>query len=376
MKRGYKKLLIFEVVIFIILLMNSFVFNILSSYTTCVLLGLTLVALKLLFGFERDKHRYLKDLLLEVFIFVFIFLMLFYLLGTLISFYTPNNYLTSYSIINIIIPLIIYIVLLEITRYTIMCKAEGSKLLFVTSVLLFVMFDITTALYVRNFSTNYSIFLFLALTLLPSLSLNAVFSYFVTKTGYKPFILYSLIIGLYPYVLPIVPNANYYVTSVIGFVLPLLLGYRLFLFYKNEPYIELNRDYRKIRKTPFIVSGLITVVLVYLTCGYFHYWAIAVASGSMSPKIKKGDAVIIEKVDNDKCNTLKKGQVIAFNYNNKIIVHRLIEIKNDGKKCYFYTKGDANSKKDNFYLDEKNIIGVVNIKIPYIGIPTVWINEL
>lgn len=375
MKRGYKKLLIFEAILFIILIMNSFVFNILSSYTTCVLLALTLVAFKILFGFERDKHRYLKDLLLEVFIFIFIFLMLFYLLGTIISFYTPNNYLTSYSIINIIIPLILYQILLEVTRYMIMCKAEGSKILFVTSVLLFIMFDITTALYVRNFSTNYSIFLFIALTLLPSLSLNTVFSYFVLKTGYKPFILYSLIINLYPYLLPIVPNANYYVTSVIGFILPLLLGYRLFLFYKNEPNIELDREYKKRKKAPFIVSGLITVVMVYLTCGYFHFWAIAVASGSMSPKIKKGDAVIIEKVEN-KCKTLKKGEVIAFNYNDKIIVHRLMDIKNDGVKCYFYTKGDANSKMDNFFLEEKNIIGTVNFKIPYIGVPTVWINEL
>jgi hypothetical protein len=31
---------------------------------------------------------------------------------------------------------------------------------------------------------------------------------------------------------------------------------------------------------------------------------------------------------------------------------------------------------DNFFLEEKNIIGTVNFKIPYIGVPTVWINEL
>ena len=86
MKRGYKRLLIFEILIFIILILNSFVWNILSSYTSSILLIIILVAFKLLFGFEKDKHRYLKDLLMEVFIFVFIFLMLFYLLGVIISY--------------------------------------------------------------------------------------------------------------------------------------------------------------------------------------------------------------------------------------------------------------------------------------------------
>ncbi len=376
MKRGYKRLLIFEILIFIILILNSFVWNILSSYTSSILLIIILVAFKLLFGFEKDKHRYLKDLLMEVFIFVFIFLMLFYLLGVIISFYRPNNYMTSYSFIYIIIPMILYLILREFARYVFMCKAEGCKLLFVTTVVIFIMFDITTALYVRNFVTNYNIFLFIALTLLPSISLNTVLSYFVLKTGYKPFIMYSLILGTYQYILPIVPNANEYITSIIGFVLPILLGYRLFLFFKNEPNKKIERNYNKNRAVPYLISGVVSIILVYLTCGYFHFWAVAVASGSMSPKIKKGDVVIIEKINGNKCKNYKKGQVIAFSYGNKIVVHRLIDKSSDNNKCYFYTKGDANTKKDNFYLEEKNLIGVVKFKIPYIGIPTVWLNDL
>ena len=54
------------------------------------------------------------------------------------------------------------------------------------------------------------------------------------------------------------------------------------------------------------MTGIITIILVYLTSGYFHFWAIAVASGSMSPKIEKGDVVIIEKLDEGEEKNLKK----------------------------------------------------------------------
>ena len=42
----------------------------------------------------------------------------------------------------------------------------------------------------------------------------------------------------------------------------------------------------------------------------------------------------------------------------------------------FYTKGDANHDIDNYKITKDMIIGIVNVKIPYIGYPTVWVNEL
>ena len=51
------------------------------------------------------------------------------------------------------------------------------------------------------------------------------------------------------------------------------------------------------------------------------------------------------------------------------------KIKVDGETI-FYTKGDANHDIDNYKITEDMIIGTVNVKIPYIGYPTVWLNEL
>lgn len=374
MKRGYKRLLIFELAIFVILILNSFVWNILNGFLMSLFLLCALVLFKPLFGYEKDKHRYTKDILLEVLIFLATFFILYYLLGILISFYKIDNYFTILGLTKFILPAITYVILKEFLRYMVMCKAEGSKILFITSLVMFIFMDVTTAIYVKDFNSVYAVFIFIAASLLPSISSNIVFSYYTTRIGYKPIMVYSLIMSTYMYILPIVPNPNEYLTAVIQFLLPVALGFRLYKFLSEYKKREVTRDYNKRKFTPFILTGLSVIILVYFTSGYFHFWAIAVASGSMKPKINKGDVAIIEKVKNP--DTLKEGQVIAYKYEDIIIVHRLIEkIEVDGK-YYFYTKGDANSVKDGYVIKKNMIVGKVEHKIPFIGIPTVWLNKL
>ena len=95
----------------------------------------------------------------------------------------------------------------------------------------------------------------------------------------------------------------------------------------------------------------------------------------MEEAISKGDIVIIEKID-DNYETLELNQVIAYRYNKIIVVHRLVRKVIINDEVYFYTKGDANNEVDNYQVTKDMIIGVVNHKIPYIGYPTVWLNEL
>ena len=375
MKRGYKRLLIFELVIFAFLILNSFVSNILSSYKTSIFMLFILVVFKVLFGFEKDKQRYTKDIVLDVIIFLISFFILYYLFGLIIGFYKTDNYFTMKGIFEFIIPTIIYLGVREFLRYMFMLKADGNRLLTILTIILFLLLDITTAVYVNDFTSKYNTFIFLALTFLPALSLNGVFCYFTKKVGYKPLMFYALVMGIYSYIVPIAPNPGQYVTSVMNFILPLVLGFMFHRFLKQTVLNRLDRDYRKKRYVPLILSSVVVTVLVYFVSGYFHYWAIAVGSASMNPTIKKGDVAIIEKIDGH-FDTLKEGQVIAFKYNDIIIVHRLIRIIKYDNKYYFYTKGDMNPEPDNFVIEEKMIIGIVNHKIPVIGKPTVWLNEL
>lgn len=376
MKKGYKRLLFFEIIIFLILILNSFVWNILKEYNMVIFLIISIIIFKMFIGIEKDHHRYAKDIIFNIVIFLLVAFLVYYLFGIVIGFYKIDNYFNWYGLKTFILPLIATVILKEYLRYQVLTKSEECKLFIIISVILFTFIDITNAIYYGTFDTWYNLFIFVALTLLPSVSSNIAASYISLKVGYKPNIIWLLITKLYVYFIPIVPNPNEYIISVIRFVFPLLIAYRVYVLFAKVKDEEISRDYNKSKKgIALIIPTILVIIMVYLTSGYFHYYAIAIASDSMHPQIKKGDVVIIEKVS-DNYDTLAIGDIIAFKYNDVIIVHRIVNIVNENDEYYFYTKGDANNNVDNFAISEDMIIGIVNYKVPYIGLPTVWLNEL
>ena len=194
-------------------------------------------------------------------------------------------------------------------------------------------------------------------------------------------IIYLLILTLYEYVMPFVPDPNEYLKSIIYVFLPVIVLFRVIKvsskYSDDEEY--LSRNYNK--KSIFIllvIPILITSFLVYFVSGYFKYYAIAIASGSMRPEFDRGSVVVIERIDKkyDNYDEIKKGEIIAFRIEDKVVVHRLVNIVNADDEVFYYTKGDANKKQDNYTVEKSDIIGIVKIKVPYIGYPTVWLSEL
>ena len=374
MKSGYKRLLLFELFIFIVLFVNSFVFDILSKYKMVIFLLLIIFLFWKICGIEKDKHRFVKDIILDVIIFLFIFFIVFYLSGLIIGFTRPGNYYTLGGLKNYILPTILTVILKEYFRYVTICKAEGSKLAIVVSVLLFIFIDVTQVIRVSNFATPLDTFNFVSITLLPAISSNIALTYIANIVGYKPNIIYSLVMHLYRYLLPLIPNPSPYIYSIIMLVVPVLLAADVYRFNNKYKDKELTRDYKKKKLSGLILLVIPTIVLTYFISGYFRYHAIVVASGSMMPTIYKGDVVIIdrEKID---YNSLKEGEVLAFYHDNKIIVHRLIRVYEHNGEFILYTKGDNNDFEDDF-ITPKDVYGVVRYKVPYIGLLTVWINKL
>lgn len=375
MKRGYKKLLIFQLIMFFILILNSFIHNILGNYSTIIFLILTIIIFKLFFGIEKDRHRFTKDIIFDVIIFLLIFFLIYYLSGLIIGFARTDNYYTLNGIKTFIIPIIITIILKEFLRYQVIMKSEGNKILMILSCILFIFLDVTNPIFYNGFSSKYDTFIFFALTLLPAISTNIVCSYLTFKVGYKPNILYLLVMNLYQYLLPLVPNPNEYIASIVRFLLPILLGYKLSGFFNLTSDQEIDRNYNKTSAWSLIVPTILVTVLVYFTSGYFHYYAVAIASGSMEKAISKGDIVVIEKIDKQ-YDKLEKGQVIAYTYHGVLVVHRIVNIIEDKGEYYVYTKGDANAKEDNYVVEQDTIMGTVEFVIPYLGLPTVWLNEM
>ena len=95
----------------------------------------------------------------------------------------------------------------------------------------------------------------------------------------------------------------------------------------------------------------------------------------MNPTFDRGSVAIIKKIEKN-YSDLEVGDIIAYKYNNKIIAHRINRITEIDNSRYFYTKGDSNDDIDNYVVRENMIMGIIQTYIPFIGYPTVWINEL
>ena len=96
----------------------------------------------------------------------------------------------------------------------------------------------------------------------------------------------------------------------------------------------------------------------------------------MEPNIKKGDAVVLEKIEKvDREKEVKKGVIIAYRHGKKVIVHRINKIEEKNGEKQITTKGDNNEVVDNWIVEESDILGIVRAKIPVIGWPSVWLSE-
>lgn len=374
MKKSYQKLIIFDIILVLFLLLNSFILNILGNYYYLdILLIVLLITFKLMFGTEKDRHRYIKDIISNMVIIYLISFIIYYILGIFIGFARTENLFTWYGIKTFLIPSIAMVILKEYLRYQMLNKVDKSKIFVIITCILFILLDCSAQFIRGSLTSGYNVFIFIALTLLPIISNNIVCTYIARKVGYKPNIFWRLVALLYMVVLPIVPNSGLYFTSLIEFLFPFVLLYNVYSFFSKR---ERDVPISYIKKRVYIeipVLAVFVFVLAYFVSGYFRYYAIAVATGSMIPNIHVGDVVIADQKTDYK--TLEVGEVIAYKYNKVVIVHRLCDIAVIGKDYYFYTKGDNNDNKDNYIIYPNMIIGRVKAKVPYIGLPTVWLNQ-
>ena len=320
---------------------------------------------------EKDRHRYFKDILFEIIFYTIMFFILYYLLGILTGLARTPNYFTKDGMIDILIPIILYSILREIFRYNMLCKADENTLCTVLVVILFICFDLTNSFSLARIKTQYDVLKFVALTFLPVVTRNICYSYISKKMGYKPVIIFDLIFTLYPYIIPILPNPSEYVVSVIYLLTPLIFTYRILRFFELKKDDKIPRNYRKQKFKGLLLPVVIIIILVYFYSGYFRFYAIAIASGSMNPVIHKGDIVIVDQ----KNKKPEVGDVIAFKHESVIVVHRIVKQLEFKNHILYYTKGDANNNIDDFIVEDDVIIGKVTNKIPYAGYPTVWFNE-
>lgn len=129
--------------------------------------------------------------------------------------------------------------------------------------------------------------------------------------------------------------------------------------------LKLSAIIAKILGYSIIILVIIILIraLVYKKYDIFGHSFYIIMSGSMEPTISVSDGIITKET-----NDLKDGDIIAFDNQGAVTVHRIIKTytQENGEKLY-RTKGDNNNSADRGLISKTQIKGEVIYKVPKIG---------
>lgn len=206
---------------------------------------------------------------------------------------------------------------------------------------------------------------FLLRSLTPSLANNTFLTQLAAWGSVKTTITYSLLINLYIYATPILPDVPWYIIPLTSTVVPLAqLIVASSIIQAGKTYISgLNR------KSLYASTATILIVAVTTLSIFATGSRIAVVmSGSMEPSLNIGDVVLLTPANN-----LKVGDIIAYSGQRTIIIHRIVSVKKDKQSnIVFITKGDANDDPDPYEVTNITVLGRLTYIMPRIGLFLVY----
>jgi len=345
------------------------------NFMAIIIFGIILFGLLLYYSKKKDNN-FLKwsstKIVVSVLLFYYVIISV---LGIFLGF---NKTFFSLSIVKLLqgaVPILMITLITEYLRFILIKNNFTNKKYIYIITILMILFNITINCNIDTLSDNYKIFIFICTTVIPIIAQELLGTYLVINYGLLPAIVYKLIMNLYLYLIPISTNLGDYLYGVINILVPFTIYLLLRKFLNVEQYTERNK-----RKLKEATLGLFTIpiticllIIIILVSGISKYQMIAIASNSMFPIYQRGDAIIFEKVDK---TSIEVGDIIVFENNKKLITHRVVKIKENMNRLYFYTKGDANNSNDAEPVIENDVLGVVKNVVKYIGYPTIKINEI
>lgn len=361
------------IIIFKTIILEKFVD--LSQFINLMFLFCMLAVSIILFGFKKGNRSILRYRVCQTFILnIIIYYIVIYLFGLITGFLNNGYNVSLGGIFKNLYLLVPTLFVKELLRYNLLSKSKDNIFRIFCITINFICLDVFMEVNYYNFNNFEAIFKFIALLLLPNIISNILLSFTALKIDYLPNIIYVVLMVVPTYIIPVIPDLGNYIECIISILLPFIIMININNLLEQAERLPKSQK-EKIKPYVYIPITAIMIALLMLVSGFFKYQIIAVLSDSMSPIIKRGDTVIIQKIKQDELNKLKEQMILVYKHNNKVIIHRIVEIKEKDGEYYFKTKGDNNNVEDQYPIYGNEVIGIVNLKIPYIGYPTVVIND-
>ena len=372
-KKSEKKLLILEIFMIVLFLVNL-IFLEADNYIIAMAIIVMFFISTSILGYEEDRHRFKKDGILFAIIFSLLYEILIYLAGIFIGFLRSGYSLNIITFFMNVLPFAMIITTGEILRHVFLTKGEKKKIFYVLTFILFVLIDTSANIFKYDITSSRIALEAICLILIPSISKNILLTYWMKKFGALANIIYLCVTSLLVFVIPILPNFNKYLQAIIALIYPIIIYFITRRVLKEN----IKADTQIKRHTNFVITtaiGIFLLVIIALTSGIFKYYFLTIGSGSMEKELYIGDVVIVKKLNQKELKEIEVGTIIVFKMQNKVVVHRVVEISKDDGKFIYKTKGDNNEENDNWVVTESNLIGLTKHKIPLVGLPSVWLYE-
>ncbi|MBR1936917.1 MAG: signal peptidase I [Bacilli bacterium] len=374
MKKNDIKLLTIEISLILFSLFCIFFAN-MHSYLYIFLVSVIAGVLYFIFKPEHRKERFHTDLLLLIIISIMFYYAITYFAGFFTGFFY-TNYSRSLKgmFINVTTTLIIMYAI-ETIREVLVKNGKYNKLILIIVPIVCTLLELPSHIILSLNLSRIDMFSAILQVIVPCFIKNIFLTYITYLTNKNNSLLYQYITIMPNYFLPVFPNLGDFFRIVVDTLLPIMV----FMLSVNFTTIKNDKikNSRKLNRNKILIYCsntlvfTIILILLYLTSNMFRFTSLAIGSSSMQGSLNKGDIVIIDKKERD----FKKGDIIAFKEDGKLVVHRVIKVYDETNKMY-QTKGDANNKRDAWIVTKKSSFGKVVFRVRWLGWPTIALSEL
>lgn len=324
---------------------------------------------------KREIYSINKNQVLMILtVIALVYVMLYYLSGLKFGFYL-NPYKLSFNILlKYILPIAAIIACTEIIRAVIM--AQQSKLAKMFCYFACVVADMLIVSNIPSVTSFNKFMELVAGALLPAILSNFLYQYLSKRYGLYPGLVFRAITTLHLYIFPVRSGIAETLLNFVRLLLPIAIYLFIDSLYEKKKRFALGNTSRVARIASTVLTVMVLIILtgtVMLVSNQFQYGALVIATDSMTGELNRADVAIYERYDD---HAVEQGQVIVFDKNNVVTVHRVVKIEIINGVTRYYTKGDANENNDAGFIVDSDIVGVVNYKVPYLGYPTIWMRSL
>jgi signal peptidase I len=212
---------------------------------------------------------------------------------------------------------------------------------------------------------------------LPALGESLLATTLALMAGPRASLAYRGILAAFWWFCPVLPDLQWTLKTLIGTLVPILGMLAVNNFYISQGVSGKPR--RRAKKESFpaatVIAAVFVMLLAWFGSGALPFQPLVVPTGSMIPVFYPGDIVIIAKTQAKNVNV---GDIVEYRSadNNINIIHRVINIQENGSQKTYIFKGDNNDAPDNVPVTEQQILGKEIFRVPKVGWVSLYIKTL